>query len=235
MKDIIIDKAEDRGHSEHGGWLFSNFSFSFSDWYNPKKMGFGKLRVINDDLIKGGGGFPPHPHKDMEIVTIVTKGTLAHQDSMGNTEILKAGEVQRMSAGTGVVHSEFNHSETEDLKLFQIWVHTKENGIKPSYDQKSFNEKNRKNKFQLLLSPTGRDGSVTINQDTYFSMVDLDSQIYYNKYEKKNGIYIFLIEGELEILGKTLKTRDAVGVKEEDNISIKVKKLSKILIIEVPL
>lgn len=235
MGNIIIDKAEERGYSEHGGWLESNFSFSFADWYNPNKMGFGKLRVINDDIIKGGGGFPPHPHRDMEIITIVLKGAIAHEDSMGNREVVKAGEVQRMSAGTGIVHSEFNNSQTEDLNSLQIWVHTRENGIEPSYDQKSFDENKRENKFQLLVSPDGRENSVTVNQDLFFSIIYLDEETEYKKYLEKNGVYIFLLEGEIEVLGNKLNRRDAIGIKKEDNIKIKAIKKSKILIMEVPL
>lgn len=229
----ILHPAGKRGHEKPVEWLDSYHSFSFGDWFDPKRIRFGKLRVLNDDTIGPGGGFPPHPHSNMEIVTIVLEGELKHQDSIGTSSILRAGEVQRMSAGTGVVHSEYNANQDIPLKLFQIWVETKKKGITPSYEEKAFQNLTR-NSLHLLVSPEGREGSVSINQDAFFSITEINKKIIYKKHLDKNIIYIMIIEGEVKISEETLGRRDAIGIENEDNIEILPNEKSRILIIEIP-
>ena len=168
----VIHKAESRGTADHG-WLKSWHSFSFADYYDPDRIHFGALRVLNDDIIHGGKGFGTHAHQNMEIITIPLEGALRHRDSMGHEKVIQKGEVQIMSAGTGVQHSEFNDSPTVAVNLLQIWILPKEMNIKPRYDQKVFSLSDRANKFQTVVSPSGQEGSVAINQDAYFSLVDL--------------------------------------------------------------
>jgi redox-sensitive bicupin YhaK (pirin superfamily) len=161
---IAIRKSQDRGHADHG-WLNTHFTFSFADYYDPRHEQFRTLRVMNDDRVAGGGGFPPHPHRDMEIVTYVLEGALQHQDSMGNGSVIKPGDIQYMSAGTGVTHSEFNASKTDLVHLYQIWMFPESRGLKPAYDQKSFTEAEKRGKLRLLASSDGRDGSIKIRQE----------------------------------------------------------------------
>lgn len=234
-KNYMIHKNEDRHFSEQG-WLKSAFSFSFANWYNENKMGFGTLRVINDDIIAPKNGFGFHPHQDMEIITILFEGELTHKDTMGNSETIKPGEVQRMSAGTGVLHSEINEQKTQSVKLFQIWIETRKKGINPSYEQKYFDEKKRINKFQLLVSPDKAQNSIPINQDAYLSRITLEKgkKIQYKKYKKENIIYSMVIMGENIINQINLKSRDALGISNEDYINLKSVDTSDILIIEIP-
>ncbi len=234
-QNIIIHRAKDRGEMKLD-WLHSKFSFSFASWYEPSKTNFGKLRVINDDIIAPSSGFGFHSHQNMEIVTIVFSGELTHKDSMGNNGIIKEGDVQRMSAGTGVIHSEYNYNKTDKVKLFQIWILPEKINIKPSYEQKKFNEKESINKFQLLVSPNGQNNSIIINQNSYFSIANLKEnyEIKYEKYKKENIIYTIVIEGKIDILNETLNKRDAFGITNLDNIKIKAKTNCKILIIEIP-
>lgn len=230
----LLHKADERGYSNHG-WLKSYFSFSFAQWFDPTKMGFGKLRVINDDIIAPESGFGMHPHKDMEIVTIPISGELTHTDSMGNISVIKEGDIQRMSAGTGVYHSEFNYHKNKEFQGFQTWVLPEKFGIEPSYEQKTFDKSQRKNNFQLIVSPDGRNGSLSINQKAFYSLIDLDENksVKYNKYILDNIIYIFLIEGNININDINLEKRDAIGI-YDDNIQIKSVNDSKLLIFEVP-
>jgi hypothetical protein len=233
----IFHKAEKRGFANHG-WLKATHSFSFANYYDPEKIHFGKLRVLNDDSIAPLRGFDVHPHQDMEIITIPLSGALRHGDNMGNEEVLHSGEVQVMSAGTGVWHSEHNASDTEILSLFQIWIFTDKNGHQPRYEQKWFSETDRKNKWQLLVSPESMNGSLWIHQNAYISRldaVDLNSATY-SLFSKDNGIYFMLIEGEAEIEGIKLQKRDAAGFWEiEKNLNISFSPNSKILAVEVPM
>jgi quercetin 2,3-dioxygenase len=190
LMNTILHKADSRGKAYHG-WLESNFSFSFANYYNPKRMGFGALRVINDDIIAPSMGFGTHPHRDMEIISVPIYGSLRHKDTLGNEYAIKKGEIQTMSAGYGIYHSEYNNSDKEDANFLQIWVLPKKLGIQPTYSQKQFEENQRKNKFQLIVSPDGRENSASINQDAFFSLSQLEkgkTLEYKNYLPKKWGI-----------------------------------------------
>jgi redox-sensitive bicupin YhaK (pirin superfamily) len=231
----VIHKAEDRGHANHG-WLDAHHSFSFANYYNPERTRFGVLRVLNDDIIQAGEGFGTHPHDNMEIITIPLTGELAHKDSTGNKEVIRKNEVQIMSAGSGLTHSEFNNSKTDEINLLQLWVFPKERNIKPRYDQKVFEPADRQNKIQTLVSPKD-ENALWINQDAYFSRADIDKdvEVEYDLNTKKNGVYVFVIEGKIEFDGELLSKRDAVGITEADKIKITAKEKSEVLLIEVPL
>lgn len=231
-----IHKAESRGHADHG-WLNAHHSFSFAGYQNPKKVRFGLLRVLNDDIVQPGMGFGTHPHDNMEIITIPLKGELAHEDSTGNIEVIKRNEVQIMSAGSGLTHSEFNGSQTDLVNLLQIWVFPKEKDITPRYEQKIFNPEDRKNIFKTIVSPEKDSEALWINQDAYFSLGNLDEAktVLYNINHKGNGLYVFVIEGEVEIDGDKLSRRDAVGLEEIESVEIKAGKNSEVLLIEVPM
>jgi len=233
----IIHRAEDRGYADHG-WLKAHHSFSFAQFHDPSKVHFGELRVLNDDQIAPGRGFGKHPHDNMEIVTIPLSGAIKHGDSMGNEGIIKAGDVQIMSAGKGIVHSEFNASETESLNLFQVWVFPKVRNIEPRYDQKTFLAEDRKEKFQLLVSPDKKDeGSMWVNQDVWFNLGDFAAgkQITYASKLKTNGIYLMVVNGEVEVAGETLKKRDAIGLWDVDQADIKINSDAELLVIDVPM
>lgn len=232
---MIIHTSESRGLANHG-WLKSRHTFSFADYYNPERMQFGALRVINDDFIDAGMGFGAHPHRDMEIITIPLEGALKHQDSMGTSSVITRGEIQIMSAGTGITHSEFNASEAYPVKLLQIWVLPKKLSVKPRYEQKAFLLEDRKNKIKTVVSPDGREGSVSINQDAFFSLTDLSEGefISYQCQHPGNGVYIFVISGEIEIDGRSFKSRDAVGIEEFTEVKLLAHKNSEVLLMEVP-
>ncbi|MGE4233011.1 MAG: pirin family protein [Bacteriovoracia bacterium] len=231
----VIHRSETRGFVDLG-WLRTHHSFSFSDYYNPERMRFGLLRVLNDDYVSPGRGFDTHPHDNMEIITIPLYGALRHKDSMGNEIVIHSGEVQRMSAGTGITHSEFNASPVEELSLLQIWVFPKEKNIEPSYDQKKFDRSLRRNKLQLVVAPDGKDGAVSVHQNTYFSLVDLDpnKSVEYTVHSKGSGVYCFVISGQVSIANETLNKRDAIGVTEFEELNIHSNEISEVLIIEVP-
>jgi redox-sensitive bicupin YhaK (pirin superfamily) len=232
----VFHPANERGHNDIG-WLKANFSFSFGPYYNPEKVHFGVLRVLNDDIIGAGKGFGSHPHDNMEIITIPLFGGLEHKDSMGNIGVVKAGEVQVMSAGTGIQHSEYNHSKTEAANTLQIWLFPKEMNIEPRYDQKSFINDLKGNQFTTLVSPFESEDTLWINQDAIFSMGDFEAgqQINYDIKIPGNGVYIFLIEGKITIDGTDLNKRDALGVNDTGSITIETKSHSRILIMEVPM
>ncbi|MBK9405399.1 MAG: pirin family protein [Ignavibacteria bacterium] len=232
----IIHKADSRGYADHG-WLQSFHSFSFANYHNPEKVRFGLLRVLNDDIVAPGMGFGTHPHDNMEIVTIPLKGELAHQDSTGNKEVIKAGEIQIMSAGSGLTHSEFNNSKKEFVNLFQIWVFPKEKNITPRYDQKIFDPEERKNKFQTVVSPDEKDGALWINQDSYFTLGNFDegNSVKYEIKKNGNGVYIMITEGSAEIDGEVLSRRDAIGLSDLSSVEIKLLVKSDLLLIEVPM
>src|SRR6195952_4061677 len=228
--------ANERGHNDIG-WLKANFSFSFGPYYNPAKVHFGALRVLNDDIIAGGTGFGTHPHDNMEIITIPISGALEHRDSMGNTGVITAGEVQVMSAGTGIQHSEYNHSKTENANTLQIWLFPKEMNIEPRYDQKSFIDELKPNQFVTLVSPIEDGTALWINQDAVFSMGDFDAgqQVKYDIKIPGNGAYIFVIEGAATVDGTTLNKRDALGVEDTSSVTIDTEAKSRILIMEIPM
>jgi redox-sensitive bicupin YhaK (pirin superfamily) len=232
----VFHPANERGHNDIG-WLKANFSFSFGPYYNPEKVQFGALRVLNDDIIAGGKGFGAHPHDNMEIITIPLFGALEHEDSMGNIGVVKAGEVQIMSAGTGIQHSEYNHSKTEAANTLQIWLFPKEMNIEPRYDQKSFTNDLKPNQLTTLISPVKGEDTLWINQNAIFSIGDFDAwkQIKYDIKIPGNGAYIFLIEGNISVDETELNKRDALGVYDMSSLTIETKAHSRILIMEVPM
>ncbi len=231
----ILYRAKDRGTADFG-WLKPSFYFSFGQYYNPERIHFGALRVLNDDMIAGGGGFPTHPHDNMEIVTIPHSGSLAHKDSSGGSGIIKAGDVQIMSAGSGVQHSEFNASKTESINLFQLWVFPKEKNIQPRYDQKTFDVAARQNSWQVVVSPTDGD-ALWINQDAVFSLLDMDAATEkdYSFHFKGNGVFLVVIEGAISVGSEALEKRDAIGIYDADSFKIKTTFGAKLLAVEVPM
>lgn len=233
----VLHKSDTRGKAHHG-WLKSAHSFSFASYYNPERMGFGLLRVLNDDQVDPGTGFSTHPHRDMEIVSIPLKGALRHKDSEGNEAVIRHGEVQLMSAGTGVFHSEYNDSESEDVQFLQIWVMPEKMAIKPRYDQRKFAAEGRKNQWQTVVSPMDSSAEgIKINQQAYFSLIDLDAgkSQSYQIHIPGNGAYVFILEGEIDSAGEVLMSRDALGISETTQFDVKARKDAKVLIIEVPL
>jgi quercetin 2,3-dioxygenase len=232
----ILHKANSRGHANFG-WLDTYYSFSFADYYNPEQMHFGKLRVLNDDTVAPGMGFGTHPHDNMEIITIVTEGALEHKDSMGNTGVIRENEIQVMSAGTGITHSEFNHSKDLPLKLFQIWVYSNKRNVIPRYDQIKLNPEDRKNKLQQVVSPYPGNEGVWIYQEASFFIGSFDkgSSLSFSLQKKNNGVYVFIIEGKAIVEGQTLDRRDGMGISETDKITITTEQDTEILIMEVPM
>lgn len=237
MKTKLFE-ANSRGNADHG-WLKANFSFSFGNYYNPERVQFGMLRVLNDDTIAGGMGFGTHPHANMEIITIPLEGGLKHRDSMGNEGVIRFGEVQVMSAGTGIQHSEMNASQNETAKTLQLWVFPDEEDVIPRYDQKSFDIENQINTFVNIVSPKDKnDGNALwVYQQTFFNLgiFEKDTSITYKVNIPENGVYLFLIEGEIEVDNQILKTRDAMGIIDFEQFEIKINSKSKILLIEVPM
>lgn len=231
-----LHPAGSRGTADYG-WLKATYSFSFANYYNPSRIHFGALRVLNDDYIEGGMGFGKHPHDNMEIVTIPLSGAVAHEDSTGMKGIVKAGDVQIMSAGSGIFHSEKNASHTEALQLFQIWVMPKLKNIQPRYDQRTYDEKEYKNNWKTIVSPLGTAiDSLQVNQDTYFNMGYFDAglELDYAFHQERQGAFIMVIEGEIEVAGQTLGKRDAIGIYDTNEVKVKAKADSKVLLIEVP-
>lgn len=237
MKTKLFE-ANSRGNADHG-WLKANFSFSFGNYYNPERVQFGMLRVLNDDTIAGGMGFGTHPHANMEIITIPLEGGLKHRDSMGNEGVIRFGEVQVMSAGTGIQHSEMNASQNDTAKTLQLWVFPDKEDVTPRYDQKSFDIENQINKFVTIVSPKDKnDGNALwVYQQTFFNLgiFEKDTSITYKVNIPENGVYLFLIEGEIEVDNQILKTRDAMGIIDFEQFEIKINSKSKILLIEVPM
>lgn len=232
----IMHRSNTRGHAEHG-WLDSHHTFSFASYHNPERVRFGLLRVLNDDIVQPGEGFGTHPHDNMEIVSIPLSGALAHKDSTGNEHVINTGDVQKMSAGSGLYHSEYNASQKEEVNFLQIWVFPKERDIQPRYDQKTFSKAERKNKFQAVVSPEKNSSSLWINQDSYFSLADIEAgkEITYNINKKGNGVYLFVISGSVEAAGTNLDKRDGLGIEDADKITVTAKENSEILVIEVPM
>ena len=217
---IEIRKSDERGHANHG-WLDTRFSFSFADYYDPKHVHFRTLRVMNDDRIAGGGGFPMHPHRDMEIVTYVLEGALEHRDSMGNGSLIRPGDIQYMSAGTGVTHSESNASRTEPVHLYQIWMFPEKQGLEPVYGQKNFTEAERRGKLRLLASRDGRDGSVRIRQDNelYASLLAKGETIRHDLKPDRYA-YVQVARGSVTLNGNKLEEGDGAAISEERAVEL---------------
>ena len=235
MKEIL-HKNESRGLADHG-WLLSRHTFSFADYHNPQRMNFGLLRVINDDVVKPSMGFGTHPHENMEIVSIPLAGSLRHQDSMGNKHVINAGEVQIMSAGSGLTHSEYNNSDKDDVNFLQIWVFPKERNIETRYGQRYFDRTDRQNRFQVLVSPEASEEEIWINQDAWFYMADLEAgkHITYQKHHNDNGVYFFVIEGRLKVDGAAIDRRGGLGLVQGENFSVRAESNAQLLVIEVPM
>jgi redox-sensitive bicupin YhaK (pirin superfamily) len=234
MKNVI-HKAQTRGNANYG-WLRTHYTFSFANYYNPDRIHFGALRVINDDYIEGGYGFDKHPHNDMEIITIMLEGELKHEDSMGNSFVLHENEIQTMSAGTGIFHSEENNNPDKPAKLLQIWVFPRNKNLEPRYGLTGFSPEERKNKWHLVVSPS-KPGTALIQQDAFFSMISMDEGFTteYQLYDNNNGVYIFVIDGEVEAEGIQLSKRDGVGIWDVILISLKAFKRTELLVMEIPM
>lgn len=232
----VLHKANTRGHANHG-WLDSHHSFSFASYHNPDRMHFGVLRVLNDDRVAAGAGFGKHPHDNMEIISLPLSGDLEHKDSMGNTKVIREGDIQVMSAGTGVFHSEYNKNEDKEVRFLQIWLFPNQRDVQPRYDQMKIAELQEPNEFSQILSPNADDAGVWIHQNAWFSMgtFDKDSERNYRVKRSENGVYLFVIEGSAEVEGQKLEKRDALGVSETDELNIKAKAGSKILLMDIPM
>ena len=230
---IEIRKSDERGHANHG-WLDTHFTFSFADYYDPKHVHFRTLRVMNDDRIAGGGGFPMHPHRDMEIVTYVLEGALEHRDSMGNGSEIKPGDIQYMSAGTGVTHSEFNASKTQPVHLYQIWMFPDKQGLEPIYGQKNFTEAEKRGKLRLMVSPDGRNGSVKIRQDNelYASLLAKGETV---KHELKRGRhgYVQVARGSVTLNGNTLDEGDGAAITKEQAVELTGVREAEVLLFDL--
>lgn len=234
--NTVLHKAATRGHANHG-WLDTNHTFSFAHYYDPSRMNFGVLRVLNDDFVDGGKGFGTHPHDNMEIISIPLLGDLEHKDSTGNTEVIKQNDVQIMSAGTGIYHSEYNKNKDKKVNFLQIWVFPKEENIKPRYEQKTFKPEDRINKLQEVVSANKGSEGVWINQDAWFYLGTLkkDFSTDYTINKKGNGVYAFAINGDVTINGQKLNKRDGLGIWDTDKLSITADNDAELLLMEVPM
>lgn len=234
----IIHKSDSRGFANHG-WLKSHHTFSFASYQNPERMSFGALRILNDDIVQPKMGFGTHPHQNMEIISIPLKGALSHKDSMGNKRAIEVGEVQVMSAGTGLTHSEFNDSKTDEVNFLQLWIMPQELGVKPNYEQRNFSSEGKQNQLQTLVAPLDKleDNALPINQQAYIykSNLEAENTISLNVKSTSNGFYIFVVEGEIEVANTTLDKRDAIGVLETEALEIKANINSELIIVEVPM
>lgn len=233
---LITHSADSRGKVDFG-WLQSRHSFSFGHYYNPERMHFGALRVLNDDIVAAGRGFDTHPHSNMEIISIPLHGELEHRDSMGNQTVIAAGDVQVMSAGTGVHHSEFNHKKDAPVKFLQIWIFPNKENVAPRYDQITLDPTDRHNKLQKILAPAPEQGCVWIHQDTWFhiSSMEKGTTLDYSFQRKGNGVYLFVLSGSVQISDTVLQSRDAIGIWETDRFSITSTATAEILLMEVPM
>lgn len=236
MENTVLHTANSRGNANHG-WLNAYHTFSFASYNNPERHNFGVLRVLNDDTVAAGMGFGAHPHDNMEIITIPLEGDLAHKDSMGNAATIKNGDVQVMSAGTGIQHSEFNPNADQQTKLLQIWVFPNKRNVEPRYQQISLDESDRHNKLQQILSPNADDAGVWIHQDAWFHLGKFDSGIATDYKIKKdgNGVYAFILKGDVTINGQQLHTRDGFGVWNAETLTITANSDAEILLMEVPM
>ncbi len=236
MSKSILHKADTRGHANHG-WLDSKHTFSFANYYNPERMHFGVLRVLNDDQVAPGMGFGTHPHENMEIISIPLEGDLEHKDSMGNIAVIRHGDIQVLSAGTGITHSEYNKNKDKAVKFLQIWIFPNKQNVTPRYSQISLNIEDRHNNFQQIISPNPDDEGAWINQNAWFSMGNFDNgfETTYNLKSNQNGVYIFVLEGEIEIDGQTLSKRDGFGIWDIENFNMKALSNCDVLLMEVPM
>jgi len=236
MSNTILHKAETRGHANHG-WLNSMHTFSFANYHNPDRMHFGALRVLNDDTVEAGMGFGTHPHDNMEIISIPLEGDLEHKDSMGNVSVIKHGDIQVMSAGTGIFHSEYNKNKDQRVKFLQIWVFPNKKNVTPRYDQITLNLADRHNKLQQILSPNAGDAGVWIHQNAWFHLGKFDRGVSstYSIKSNGNGVYAFILSGDVTINNQPLATRDGFGIWDIDQISISADTDAEILLMEVPM
>lgn len=236
MKNTILHKADTRGDANHG-WLHSKHTFSFANYHNPERMHFGALRVLNDDTVEAGKGFGTHPHDNMEIISIPLEGDLEHKDSMGNVAVIKHGDVQVMSAGTGIYHSEYNKNSDRRVKFLQIWVFPDKKNVIPRYDQITLNVSDRHNKLQQVLSPNADDEGVWIYQNAWFHLGNFDkgASANYNIKAKGNGVYAFILKGDVTINDQPLSTRDGFGIWDVESLAIKADSDAEILLMEVPM
>lgn len=234
--NTILHKADTRGLANHG-WLNSKHTFSFANYYNPERMSFGVLRVLNDDTVSAGMGFGTHPHDNMEIISIPLAGDLEHKDSMGTSAVIKEGDLQVMSAGTGISHSEYNKNKDKEVKFLQIWVFPNAKNVEPRYDQITLNSIKKNNELYQILSPNKDDQGVWIHQDAWFSLgeFDTDTNLNYSINKKGNGVYLFILEGTLEVNGQELSARDGFGIWDVSTIDLKANKNSRVLLMEVPM
>ncbi|WP_318344137.1 pirin family protein [Flagellimonas baculiformis] len=232
----VLHKADTRGHADHG-WLNSHHTFSFAAYQNPERMHFGVLRVLNDDQVAPGKGFGSHPHDNMEIISIPLEGDLEHKDSMGNVTTIKEGDVQVMSAGTGIFHSEYNKNDDKEVKFLQIWVFPNKRNVEPRYDQISIRDIEKKNAFYQVLSPNPDDEGVWVHQDAWFHLGKFESGAMdtYNIKKEGNGVYVFVLEGTVDINGQQLEKRDGLGIWETDSFDLKSNTDSRVLLMEVPM
>jgi redox-sensitive bicupin YhaK (pirin superfamily) len=231
---LTVRKAKDRGHADHG-WLNSYHTFSFADYYDPKHMGFGPLRVINDDTVAGGGGFPPHPHRDMEIISYVITGALEHKDNMGNGSVIRPGDVQRMSAGPGVTHSEFNASGTEPVHFLQIWIVPERPGLPSGYEQKYFGEAEKRGQLRLVASRDGAAGSVRIQQDArLFAALLADGQTVTHEFAEGRSGWVHVVQGAAEAGGVALQAGDGVAISAESKLTLRGQGNSELLLFDLP-
>lgn len=232
----IYHTADSRGHADHG-WLNTYHSFSFAGWQHPERIHFGALRVLNDDTVDGGMGFGKHPHRDMEIISIPLEGALEHNDSMGTNAVIRKGEVQVMSAGTGVQHSEFNHDKGNPVKFLQIWIFPRELNVTPRYQQKDLLDHTIKNEFQTLVSPDKEGDALWIHQDAWLSMIKMDKDISrtYEMHQENQGVYIFVLKGNVQVGDQTLNTRDGFGIWDTARFDITASEDAEVLLIEVPM
>lgn len=237
MENTVLHKANTRGLANHG-WLNSHHTFSFANYYNPERMHFGVLRVLNDDTVQAGMGFGTHPHDNMEIISIPLEGDLEHKDSMGNTAVIRNGDIQVMSAGTGITHSEYNKNRDKLVKFLQIWVFPNKKNVQPRYDQITLTAADRHNKLQQILSPSADDEGVWIHQNAWFHLgrFDRDFQTEYALKDKNNGVYAFVIRGDVRINGQDLSERDGFGIWNTDSISLQaISQNAEVLLMEVPM
>jgi redox-sensitive bicupin YhaK (pirin superfamily) len=234
--NTVIHKAETRGNANHG-WLNSNHTFSFANYHNPERMNFGVLRVLNDDRVQAGMGFGTHPHDNMEIISIPLEGDLEHKDSIGNVAVIKEGDVQVLSAGTGITHSEYNKNKDKEVKFLQIWIFPKEKNVSPRYDQISIRDIEKENKFYQVLSPSKEDQGVWINQDAWFNLGKFSkgSRDQYKIQKPGNGVYVFVLEGDVEINGEQLSLRDGMGIWDAESINLMANSDARVLLMDVPM
>lgn len=230
---IQVRKSTERGHANHG-WLDSWHTFSFSSYYDPEYMGFSSLRVINDDRIAAGAGFPTHPHRDMEIVTYLLEGALEHKDSMGNGSVIRAGEVQRLTAGTGITHSEYNASDSDPIRLLQIWIQPDQTGLTPGYEQKMFSAAEKQGRLRLVASADGRDGSVTIHQDAnlHAGLLGKSDQIRHTLAPGRRA-YLQVARGEVEVNGLGLSEGDGATITGEEEINLTTDTSAEVLLFDL--